>query len=71
MRVSDKTPVMDEFDIIDNLTNGNVSKMTLENGIDALNVLDKINENSSDFGEMKNIIWSRNIIIFSTIFSRK
>jgi len=58
LHVSNQTPVLDEFDIIDNMTNGNVSKMTLQNGIDALSVLNRMDQ-SADYNQMKALIWSR------------
>ena len=60
LRVGPRTAVMDEFEIIDNLTAGNISKMSLQNGIDALDVLSSKIEQNQEFDEMKNIIWSRN-----------
>merc|ERR1711962_287661 len=59
LHVSNQTPVLDEFDIIDNMTNGNVTKMTLQNGIDALSVLNRMEHQSADYNQMKALIWSR------------
>ena len=59
---------MDEFDIIDNMTNGNVCKMSFQNGKDALEVLDYIDSNSSEFVELKSLIWSRIRLSYKILF---
>ena len=44
--------------LIDSLTNGTVTQMNLDNGRDALKLLENIDE---DYDKMKNLIWSRNV----------